>query len=144
MTHKDKGHFSDKHEGETINKAYADKLAGLSSDGIITCAAAHKVAESLNVPPEQIGIQIDLLELRITRCQLGLFGYTTNSGKKLDAGVQINDDLETELKNSVTNGHISCKMCWDIAAAAKAKRLDIGSVCEKNQIRIKPCQLGTF
>ena len=143
MTHKDEGHYSDKHSGEKIDKACADKLAQVSAKEEITCAAAHKAAQSLGVTPEQIGVQIDLLELRITECQLGLFGYA-GTKKKLDPDIQIEKDLDRELDGRVIHKRISCSDCWDIAAAHKVKRLDIGSACEKKKVRVKPCQLGTF
>ena len=41
----------------------------------ISCAGAHKIASVLHAAPAEVGRTIDLLEARIVKCQLGLFGY---------------------------------------------------------------------
>ena len=143
MGHQDKGHFSAKHKDQRVDKDVAEKIRAKAHNDSITCSAAHQIAKALNLPPSEIGVQIDLLEFRITECQLGLFGYS-NGGKRINPEIEISPDLENQLKKKSTNGRISCFSCWDIAGCLKTKRLDVGSACEKNNIRIKPCQLGSF
>ncbi|NOX34719.1 MAG: hypothetical protein GXP56_13475, partial [Deltaproteobacteria bacterium] len=93
--------------------------------------------------PLEIGVQADLIEYRIAECQLGLFGY--NDGQKIiDPGIEISPELSLELDKENQDGRISCLKCWEIAKKLKIKRLDLGSACEKKNIRIKPCQLGAF
>lgn len=143
MGHQDKGHFAAKHKDRKINETVADKIKAMTNNNTITCASAHKISKDLNLPPSEIGIQIDLLEFRITECQVGLFGYK-NGEKRINPEIEIPPDLDDELKKSASSGRISCRSCWDIAGLLKMKRLDIGSACEKRNIRIKPCQLGSF
>jgi len=143
MGHQDKGHFAAKHEGHKMNKTIADRIRATAVNDAVTCAAAHKISKELNLPPSEIGIQIDLLEFKITECQLGLFGYG-NEKKKINPEIEISPDLNEKLKKAADNGRISCLSCWDIAGQLKLKRIDLGSACEKKNIRIKPCQLGSF
>ena len=56
---------------EKIVKAVRRKTV----DGKITCADAGSIAGKLNVAMSEIGVALDLLGIRITKCQLGLFGY---------------------------------------------------------------------
>lgn len=143
MAHQDKGHYAAKHKGRQIDESIAKRIGDLSEGNCITCALAHKVAKELNLSPSQIGVQTDLLEYRIAECQLGLFGYKGGQ-KRIDPTIQIPPELDTLLNSQCTDGRISCLECWDIANRLKIKRLDMGSACEKKNIRIKPCQLGAF
>ncbi len=143
MGHQDKGNFSTKHRERRIDETVADKIRAAADNDSITCSSAHQISKSLNLPPAEIGVQIDLLEYRITECQLGLFGYS-NEKKRINPEIIISPDLDDQLEKAVFDGKISCLSCWDIAGALKIKRLDMGSSCEKKNIRIKPCQLGSF
>ena len=143
MGHQDKGHFAAKHKNAQINEVIAEKIQALADNHCLNCALAHQAGKALNVSPLEIGRQIDLLEYRITECQLGLFGYN-NGEKKIDPEIEIAPDLNEQLDAANKDGRISCLECWNIAKKLKIKRLDIGSACEKKNIRIKPCQLGAF
>lgn len=143
MGHEDKGHYAAKHKGVKIDDAIAKKLKALAEDNCLACAVAHQAGKALHTSPGDIGVQIDLLEYRIKECQLGLFGYG-DPKKKIDPDIEISPDLNTRLDQTAKNGRLSCLECWNIAADLKIKRLDIGSACEKKNIRIKPCQLGAF
>lgn len=143
MGHQDKGHFAAKHKNNLINETVADEIRAKADNASITCASAHKISKALNLTPSEIGIQIDLLEFRITECQLGLFGYS-KGGKRINPEIEIFPDLGGRLEKAAVNGRISCLSCWGIAGDLKMKRLDMGSACEKRSIRIKSCQIGSF
>lgn len=143
MTHEDRGHYAKKHPGAQQNPEIAQKIAAAAKDGAIDCASAHRIAKSNRFPPDQIGVQADLMELRISRCQIGLFGY--GPGKKLlDPQVTVNDALRADIINTQTDGRLSCRQTWDLAKAHKISKTEMASACEKLEIRIKPCQLGAF
>jgi hypothetical protein len=75
MTRKDKGGFGKKRSSDIkLNPEIAEAVKQEASDGKITCAAAFRVVDRLKAPPEEVGIAVDLLELPIIKCQLGLFG----------------------------------------------------------------------
>jgi hypothetical protein len=143
MGHEDNGHYAAKHEGKKFDEAISNKIKASAMDNCITCALAHKAGKDLNVSPAKAGVQIDLLEYRITECQLGLFGYGAEK-KKFNPDIEVSPALDEELDTASKDGRISCLECWNISTELKIKRLDTGSACEKKSLRIKPCQLGAF
>ena len=69
-----------KHNKVTSDPAAAEAIEKAAKEKKLTCADAHRIAGSLGIEPSEMGVQIDLLDHAITRCQLGLFGY--DDGKK--------------------------------------------------------------
>jgi hypothetical protein len=49
------------------------RLEEAARDGLISCAAARKVAEDMQVPYRMIGTLCDELNLKIKACELGCF-----------------------------------------------------------------------
>ena len=143
MTHKDTGHYSGKRQGAQLNEAIASRIKEKISDNRISCAEAHGIATSLNVTPAEVGTTIDLLEVRIIKCQLGLFGYSPE--RRIVKPIEtVSEELERAIRESLTNGRIPCRSLWDIAKRFKIKRMDASSACETLKVKIKPCQLGAF
>ena len=143
MTHEYQGHYAQKHADKVKNPEIVKKIESLLDKDGLTCANAHRAAGDLGVSPLEIGIQADLMELRITRCQMGLFGHGKGS-KKIDPAIEVGEELWDRLDKAGKDGRISCALCWEIAGEFKMKRLDVGSSCEKLGLRVKPCQLGAF
>jgi len=144
MTHHDAGHYAAKHPKETqIDPQIKSALTSKLSDNQISCATAHALAAELSISPAQIGLTIDLMEARIIKCQLGLFGYTPQK-KIAQAADSVSPELKTKLEASLVENHITCLQCWDIAAELSLKKIDIASACEALGMKIKPCQLGAF
>lgn len=143
MGHEDKGHYAQKHTDTSLDPVISEKLKTMAEDDQITCSAAHRAAKDLGVSPSQIGIQTDLMELRISKCQLGLFGYSPEK-KRLDPKLKISTQLNLALDDASEDGRISCSQGWEIAKTLKCSKLELGSACELKSIRIKPCQLGAF
>lgn len=136
--------FASKHPPSAVLEArLAAALREKVKDGHISCAAAHGVAESLGHPPAEIGRAIDLMEVRLSRCQLGLFGYTPE--KRI---VQKADDwdaeMEADIRAALRDGRLPCAAAWAIADRRRASRLAVANVCEALGIKIRPCQLGAF
>ncbi len=143
MAHIDAGHYANKHQNRAIDIQIATTLKQETTNSTITCAKLHNIAKSLEVKPKDIGIQADLLELRLKECSLGLFGYEPN-GKNFNKDIQISDQLSSEIRRIATNGRTSCIQCWEVASKLNIEKMDIGSACEKMGIKIKNCQLGAF
>jgi len=144
MTHEDKGHFSKKHpEGVKIIPEIAEAIKKKAAYGSITCAAAHNIAKDLNLSPSQVGMNIDLLELSILKCQLGLYGYSSEK-RGVNPAETVSEELERAIRDSLVEGRIPCRSLWDIAKRFKIKKMDASSACETLKIKIKPCQLGAF
>jgi len=144
MTHQDEGHYSaKKRKGAEPSAALIEKVKAAVKEGTISCAPAHAAAGALGETPEAAGRAADLLELKISKCQLGLFGY--GKGVKLvKAAESVSPDLEREIRDAIVDGRISCRDLWAIADSRKMKRLDAACACEKLGIRISLCQLGAF
>ena len=144
MTHHDADHYAAKHpEGTEIDPKIKSALTSKLSDNRLSCAAAHALAAELSVSPSQIGVSIDLIEARIIKCQLGLFGYTPQK-KITQAADSVSPELKTKLEASLVDNRITCLRCWEIAAELSLKKIDIAAACEALGIKVKPCQLGAF
>ena len=144
MTRKDEGHYAEKHQGDReVNPGVLKAVEGKASNGKITCAASFKVAEDLNVSPLEVGVAADSLEIKLIKCQMGLFGY--GPGK---TSLKVMDNVTKELKEAVEgelkDGKLSCKSAWEVAAKLNIAKMDVTSACNCLQIKISPCQLGAF
>jgi len=144
MAHEDAGHYATKHpEGTTVSSQILSALDEKVSDRKISCILAHEIAQNLEVSPKEVGIALDLRELKLGECQLGLFGHTPG-GKSLKTVENVPPDLENTIKELTENNKISCCNCWDVAEKLDIPRLDVASACEKMGLKIGPCQLGAF
>ena len=143
MTHKDAGNYAGKRQGATLNETIAARIKEKMSENRISCAEAHNIAAELKVSPADVGTAIDLLEIRIIKCQLGLFGH----GKEKNIPVlsdKINPDIESAIRSSLVNDRLPCSVAWEIAKNFKVSKPIISAVCEGMKIKISPCQLGAF
>ena len=144
MTRKDKGGYGKKHSPELkLNPAIAEAVKQGAFDGKITCTAAFKVASELKVTPGEVGITIDLLEIPVIQCQLGLFGYEPPD-KGVTAAETVSPAMEAAIRESLVKGKLPCASAWEIAKKFKKAKKDISSACEALKIKISSCQLGTF
>jgi hypothetical protein len=144
MTHKDKPSYAKKHSpGQKLNPTIAEAVKQAASDGKLSCTAAFKVVGKLKATPSEVGFTIDLLEMPIIQCQLGLFGYGP-SGKGLIAAETVSPELESAIRESLVKGKLPCASAWEIAAKFKTAKREISAACETLKLRISSCQLGTF
>ncbi len=144
MAHEDRGHYAKKHpENSKINPVIANAINERANGDKITCAAAFRIVKEQNSTPDEVGFTLDILEKRIIRCQLGLFGYEPEK-KAIKAMEKVPNDLEEAIKSEVINGRISCRTAWKIASTSGIKKMDVSSACETLGIKISPCQLGAF
>jgi hypothetical protein len=144
MAHEDAGHYAAKHPRGTeaapeINQKLQEKI----TEGTVSCAAAHAIAVELNVAPKEVGIAIDLMEARIHKCQLGLFGYQPQK-RLVKPAASPSPEVEAAVNANLVEGRITCQTCWEIAEGLMKKKLDISSVCESMGVKINQCQLGAF
>jgi hypothetical protein len=144
MTHEDAGHYAAKHPSGNIDSQIAEAVAGKEKDGRITCAAAHAIAKRFSVSPQTVGMNIDLLEKRIRRCQLGLFGHDRKTTKKVKPAGLVTQKLEQAIRQAMDGDRITCAAAWQVAETMGLTKLELASACETLEIKIKPCQLGAF
>jgi hypothetical protein len=133
--------------GFTVDSDIAAKMQEQVEDGMLSCARAHGIARKMKVSPELIGHTADALDIRLSKCQLGLFGYPHKKGWDA-AGVPekpIPDDFTADLQSTIAGqDKITCLVLWEIAAKHGISRLQAGYIAENLGIRIVDCQLGAF
>jgi hypothetical protein len=144
MTHEDEGHYRAKHPaGTSFDPEVADAVRRRAREGRITCEAAFEVVEAMKVSPSEVGKTADLLEHRITRCQLGLFGYSPDK-KIVTAAGRVSDDLRVRLQEAAGPEGVSCASCWRVADSLSLEKMAVSAACETLHLKVTRCQLGAF
>ena len=144
MAREDKGHYGAKHSGGTVvAKEITEAVKKRSRQGALTCPLAFKIAGELAVPPGEVGKAMDLLEINIVKCQLGLFGYSPVR-KIVPPAESVSEELEAAIRKAMIDGRLPCAAAFRIAADFKMAKIRVSSACEKLKIRISACQLGAF
>jgi hypothetical protein len=124
------------------------EIRGRVLDGTLSCAEAFSVADRATVPPLDVGRAADVLKIKLSHCQLGLFGYP-GRGKGWDrsgAGMgPVPDGLEAAIKRRAgREGRVTCSDLWDLAELYGTPRILVGDAADRLGIRIIECQLGAF
>ncbi len=144
MTHADRGKYKAKHSSTSrLNEKIARALEKRTADSKITCADASDVADGLGAAMKEIGLAIDLMEVRISKCQLGLFGYGSQKMVVKPAEV-VQGALEKAIRGALVNDRLPCAAAWSIAKTFGIPKMAVSSACEALKIKVKPCQLGAF
>lgn len=144
MTHEDKGHYAKKHPPHLkVNQEIASAVKVNSSENRISCTNAFKIVEKMGVKPSEVGFTIDSLEISLTKCQLGLYGYGPER-KAIKPMENVSKDLEDAINSSLEDGRLACKSAWEIAKKFNIAKMDVSSACETLKIKIGSCQLGAF
>jgi len=144
MTRENKGHYAKKHPSDRkMDENIAEAVKKRISGGKISCAAAFKIVSDLKVPPAEVGFTIDSLEIPITKCQLGLFGYNPQK-KFIKPADSIPSTLEEAIHQALVNSRLSCAAAWDIAERFGLGKMEVTSACEALGVKISSCQLGSF
>jgi hypothetical protein len=144
MAQEDKGRYFTKHpEGTKVRDDLKQEILKQAKDNNISCKAAEKISQNTGAPLGEIGVAIDMLNLNIAQCQLGLFGFDGKQ-KRVPAAPSVVPELESAIRGALVNGRLSCADAWKIADKLGVKRLDVCAACEKLNIKVKPCQLGAF
>ena len=136
------GNFAAKHKGVVVSdERISMLLKECAVDKKISCAEATKISQQLSVEMSAVGITIDMLNIRIIDCQMGIFGV---AGKTITAAVSIDAELKTEIHKFLQDGRLACASAWEIAKKHNTSRKSVAQICEALKIKIKPCQLGAF
>jgi hypothetical protein len=136
--------FSEKHgSGAQVDPAIKAEIEKKAGAGEVACAAAFQIADTLGIPPAEVGKTIDLMELKINKCQLGLFGYKPDK-KAVKPKKPASRQMEDAVRNALVDGKLACRDAWSIARRFNVPKMSVSSVCEGLGIKIKPCQLGAF
>lgn len=114
-----------------------------AANASLPCAVAFDIAAELNAAPHEVGRAVDLMDYRLIKCQLGLFGYG-EKGKIVASVADPPEPIRSAIEAAATDGRLPCREAWAIAARFEVPKLRVSGVCEGLGIKIKPCQLGAF
>lgn len=123
------------------------KIKSSLVDGQLPCTVAHVIAYELDAKPLQVGQAANEVEVEISLCQLGCFGYgpkAEGKSKILRPTTKKDAQLMEHLRSTAIEGSIPCLKLWQIAAEFGLERLAVSNAAEALGLKIKPCQLGCF
>ena len=116
-----------------MKERIAERIEVYPDEGL-PCAVAHYIAA------DQTGV-------RITMCQLGLFGYAVKGRPSYRIRHPMEDvpeQLERAIREAAVDGRVSCAALWRIGAEQGYSRPEMGNAVEALGLKVKPCQLGFF
>ncbi|MBW1954752.1 MAG: hypothetical protein JRI76_00360 [Deltaproteobacteria bacterium] len=145
MATQEKKGFAAKHPENTIPdasiKAGIEKR--LKGKDQLPCAVAFAVAKETARFPKEVGQTADLMGIRLSKCQLGLFGYSPEK-KIVKPAERIEPSLNEAITRALTKGRLSCESAWRIADTLRVSKMAVSAACEAMNIKITACQLGAF
>ncbi len=147
MTHEDAGKYALKHPaGTRPNEQIAKAIREKSPGGTLACGMGEKISKEFKVDMSEVGNTADLLEVKINKCQLGLFGWgkKPNHGKDIQAADSVSVEIKSALEEMAENGMVTCAALWAIADRFGAERKAISAACDTLRLKIRVCQLGAF
>ena len=136
---------------DRIHQAILEHL----EDGKLPCNHAFALARSLDVDPLNVGLTANEAGIRISRCQLGLFGYGPKAEGKhkiVHPMDQVPERLAARLRAEAESGRqaqaeekgITCTAIWRVADGLGYRRIEASSAVEAMGIKVSRCQLGCF
>ena len=128
---------------ERLHQAMLERL----QDGQLPCNQAHAIAQALDVEPLAVGFAANDADIRISRCQLGLFGYGPKAEGKhkiVHPMEEVPERLAARLRAAADADKITCEAIWKAADGLGYKRIEASSAAEAMGLRVSRCQLGCF
>lgn len=129
---------------ENIEQAIRDHLI----DEQLPCAAAFAVAAAEGISTIEVGEQADRLDIRLSRCQLGLFGYGPRAEgrhRRIKPMQEVPAELAAAIGSSLDEGgKLACEDAWRIAEQLGIAKQAVADATEGLGLRIVRCQLGAF
>jgi len=116
-------------------------------EGKLGCAAAWKVAERAAVERSVVGEMADQLEIRVSHCQLGLFGYgdkRLGEHKIMKPAHDAQPALAEAIQAAAQDGKVTCAQLFEIAERLGRPPMAASAQAEALGIKIVNCQLGCF
>ena len=131
-----------------MNERIAEAIKEALLEGHLPCAAAFAISERLGVEPLDVGKEADVLDVRLCKCQLGLFGYGSKAEGTHRRVVPMDDvppSLEQGIRDALDgDGNLSCAAAWRIAEELGEDKQAVSDAGEGLDVRVVQCQLGAF
>jgi hypothetical protein len=113
-------------------------------DGKLPCARAFALAERIGVDPMKIGQVATQESIKISHCQLGLFGYAKGIRPVENFRNQVTDELRQLVASRLVDGQLPCAVAWQISSELNIPKMRVSAAAEELKLRIRDCQLGCF
>ena len=110
-------------------------LTNLDEEGKLSCLKAFKVARLIGRKPIEMSAITKSMDIKITNCQLGVFGKLEFKNKS----EKVYDRIK---QNHIEYKILECKVLW--YEAQKSTLKIIGSTVKNSDIEVINCQLGCF
>jgi hypothetical protein len=121
----------------------AAEVRAAATQGNLSCEKAMELAERLSVSSQEVGKAADDAGVRLSSCQLGLFGVSAEKAK-VQAASTVSDALRAAIDSRLVEGKLPCAAAWAIAASQNLSRQEVAAACEGLNLKISKCQLGAF
>jgi len=126
-----------------MNERVASAVRERAPEGTLRCAEAFRIAEQLDATPAAVGETADTLDVRLTHCQLGLFGYGERKSV-VEPAAEVAPQVEQAIREGLILDRLPCAAAWAIAARFQMPKLHVANAAEKLGVRVGQCQLGAF
>ncbi len=136
--------FSEKHGPDAKpDIAIRDEILKHAKNNELPCPVAFQIAKEIGVSAGEVGKNVDLLDFRLVKCQMGLFGHQPET-KLVKPRHDASQELKDAISGALADGRLPCKSAWEIAVRFSVPKMAVSGACEAMNIKIKPCQLGAF
>ena len=135
--------YKKEHMDEHLHQAMLERL----QDGKLPCNRAFAIAQTLDVEPLTVGLAANDAGIRVSRCQLGLFGYGPKAEGKhkiVHAMDDVPERLAARLRAAADGENIPCDAIWKVADGLGFKRIEASSAVEAMGLKVSRCQLACF
>jgi len=126
-----------------IDQNILEGIKARLQSGKLPCAVAFDIAKQYQTTMQSIGNIVNNEGIRLSKCQLGLFGYSPEN-KIIKALETIAPELKQAIQSTQKNNVIQCAEIWEIANTLGVRKLHVSCACETLNLKIKACQLGAF
>lgn len=130
-----------------MNEALQEAMRARLEDGKLACNHAFAIVQNLGTEPLEVGLAANEDGIRISRCQLGLFGYGPKAEGKhkiVQAMDEVPERLAARLRALSLSEEITCASVWKAADGLGTRRQEACSAVEAMGFRVSRCQLGCF
>ena len=125
--------------------ALVERIRSSTVNGRLPCPNAFRIAAELGITPLEVGEKATQLGIKISRCQLGLFGYDDLGSKSVVTPMKdVPERLKAEITAHLVDGRLPCEAAWEIAKKLKIGKVQVSGAAEALGIKISSCQLGCF
>ena len=110
-------------------------MTNLDEDGKLGCLKAFRVARLIGKKPSEMAALTKAMNVKITNCELGVFGNLEFNDTDYHMYKNIANKLEISKK-------IECKDAWKHARTSTLR--NVGSTIKNTDLEVTYCQLGCF